>query len=47
MIFKNSLDPDQARQNVGPDLDPDFLTLMILLKEFFDFEKKSADDKIA
>ena len=22
MIFANSLDPDQARQNVGPDLDP-------------------------
>ena len=25
--FANSLDPDQARQNVGPDLDPDCLTL--------------------
>ena len=23
----NSLDPDQARQNVGPDLDPNCLTL--------------------
>ena len=22
----NSLDPDQARQNVGPDLDPNYLT---------------------
>ena len=25
--FANSLDPDQARQNVGPDLDPNPLTL--------------------
>ena len=23
LTFENSLDPDQARQNVGPDLDPD------------------------
>ena len=27
MIFTNSLDPNQARQNVGPDLDPNCLTL--------------------
>ena len=25
--FANSLDPDQARRNVGPDLDPNCLTL--------------------
>ena len=25
--FANRLDPDQARQNVGPDLDPNCLTL--------------------
>ena len=25
--FSNSLDPDQDRQNVGPDLDPNSLTL--------------------
>ena len=25
--FANSLDPDQARQNMGPDLDPNCLTL--------------------
>ena len=25
--FVNSLDPDQVRQNVGPDLDPNCLTL--------------------
>ena len=27
IIFANSLDPDQAQQNVGPDLDPNCLTL--------------------
>ena len=27
MIFANSLGPDQDRQNVGPDLDPNRLTL--------------------
>ena len=27
IIFANSLDPDQARQNVGPDLDPNRITL--------------------
>ena len=26
-IFANSLDPDQAQQCVGPDLDPSCLTL--------------------
>ena len=26
ITFANSLDPDQARQYVGPDLDPNFLT---------------------
>ena len=26
VTFSNSLDPDQARQNVGPDLDPNHLT---------------------
>ena len=37
-----SLDPNQARQNVWPDLDPNCLTLMVFPKEFFkkvDFEK--------
>ena len=45
ITFANSLYPDQARQNVGPDLDPNcFDTLMVFLKEFFekvDFEKIS------
>ena len=27
ITFANSLDPDQDRQNVGPDLDPKYLTL--------------------
>ena len=27
ITFANSSDPDQARQNVGPDLDPNCLTL--------------------
>ena len=27
ITFANSLDPDQARQNVGPDLDPNCLPL--------------------
>ena len=28
IIFVNSLNPDQDRQNVGPDLDPKCLTLL-------------------
>ena len=28
ITFSNSLDPDQARQNVRPDLDPNCLTLL-------------------
>ena len=27
IAFANSLDPDQDLQNVGPDLDPNYLTL--------------------
>ena len=27
ITYANSLEPDQARQNVGPDLDPNCLTL--------------------
>ena len=36
MIFANTLDPDQDSQNVGPDMDPNCLTLMVFLKEFFE-----------
>ena len=38
MFFANSLDPDQARQNMGPDLEPN--CLMVFLKEFFEKKKK-------
>ena len=31
ITFANSLDRYQARQNVGPDLDPNCLTLMVFL----------------
>ena len=48
ITFANSLFPDQCRQNVGPDLDTDRLTLLLyslkmLLKKFI-LKKKSADD---
>ena len=33
ITFPNSLDPDQTQQNVGPALDPIFLTLVTFLKE--------------
>ena len=37
ITFANSLDADQDRQNVGPDLDPNCLTLLtVFLKELFD-----------
>ena len=44
ITFASSLDPDQARQNVWPDLD----TSMVILKEFFekvDFEKNQQTTK--
>ena len=50
IIFANSFDPYQAQRNVWPDLDPNCLTLIIFLKEFFkkvDLEKKSAYHKKA
>ena len=46
---ENSLDPDQARQNVGPNQDPNCLTLMVFLNEFFlekvDFENNQQSTK--
>ena len=49
MIFSNSLDPDQDRQSVGPDLEPNSFDILIeFLKEFLKeniFFKKSADRK--
>ena len=49
ITFANSLDPDQDQQNVGPDLDPNCLTILIgFLGEFFEKviyeKKKSAED---
>ena len=35
ITFANSLDPDEDRQKVGPDLGPNCLTLIVILKEFF------------
>ena len=46
--FCKQLDPDQARQNIGPDLDPNCLTLIVIRKEFFekfDLEKISRQQK--
>ena len=35
-MLSNGLDPDQDRQNVGPDLDlKPFDTLIVFLEEFF------------
>ena len=49
MTFENSVDPHQARQNVGTDLDPNWLTLCNCIAERIfqkvDFEKKLSDDK--
>ena len=42
LTLVNSLDPDQDRQNVGPDLDPNCLTLKkIVLKKSADDNKKN------
>ena len=40
ITFVNNLDPDQAQQNVGPDLDPNCLILLVFLKEFFVIHKE-------
>ena len=49
-MFTNSLEPDQDRQNVGPNLDSNCLnSLMVFLKDFFekvDFEKKKQTTEI-
>ena len=37
MAFANSLDPYQACLNIEPNRNPNFLTLMVFLKEYFDF----------
>ena len=35
MTFANSLNQDQARQNVGPDLVPNYLTLWWYSRNYF------------
>ena len=35
LTFANDLDPDQDEQNVRPDLNPNHLTLIVFLKDFF------------
>ena len=47
ITFANHLDPEQGQQIDSLYLDPNCLTLIVFLKEFFeknDFEKKSAND---
>ena len=41
LTFANSLDPDQHWRSVGPELNPNSLTLTVNLKDFFE---KSADE---
>ena len=45
--FCKQFGPNQARHFVGPDLNPNCLTLIVFLKEFFEklILKKSADIK--
>ena len=48
ITFANRLEPNQAWQNVGPDLDPNCLTLMVFLKGLFkkvDFLKNQQTTK--
>ena len=50
ITFANSLDPDKARQNIGPDLDSNCLTFWwYSWKNFWKnlLKKKSTDDKKA
>ena len=44
ITFANSLDPDQARQNVGPDLDPNCFTPKEFSKKL-DFGKNQQTTK--
>ena len=48
ITLAKNFDQNQARQNVGPDLNPKFLTLIIFLKEFYknvNFEGKNSDSR--
>ena len=47
ITFANSLDPEQDRQNVGPDLGPNRLVLLYCSLKCIEkvyFEKKSAEN---
>ena len=44
ITFANSFDPDQDRQIVGPDLDPNCLTLIVILDFFFLKKSNSAEN---
>ena len=46
MNFPNSLDPDQARQKVGPDLDLSCLTLILFPEEVFEKITLKNDKKV-
>ena len=41
--FANSFDADQALHSVGPDVDPNCLTLMLFLMDFF-LKKKNYEN---
>ena len=43
--FANSLDPDQDRHNVGPDLDPNRLALYLKTFKKLILKIKSVDDE--
>ena len=45
ITFANSLAPDQAQHNAGPDPDPNCLTLMVFLMSFF-FKKYNFEKNI-
>ena len=48
ITFANSLELDQDRQNVGPDLDPNCFTMIVFRKIFFEqvyFEKSQQTTK--
>ena len=47
LIFSYSLNPDQARQNIGPDLDPKCFILHVPAERFLEnfILNKSTDDK--
>ena len=36
IAFKNSLDPEQAQQNAGPDLDPRLFDKLMVFQIFFE-----------